>query len=806
MTTATTGSSGDSSPPWARRSSGGRPPADAVAAVGWWNLLARLGLPLPLVVVHDFGLVLSGGRSAFRREVMRDGAPGGGVLARYQALLARFAEAETIEELGTTPLGDETLAVILARIVGDIYMRWHGRSRLPETSTLPLSAPAYESARAELARLHDPAWALPFIQRLCEQERTLLARLQQIELSAVRLFGLFPSTAPAADLADLFHVVGTAGAADVVDFSLQLMPSLLETKRRPGAQRFSIDGYASVERRGKRRCAPAQRAGPRRRRVRAEGAVRRPALLRARAPERGRAPAALHPRRRQRVDARRPRGVRARAGAGAGEEAVAGRREDRRRLGALLRQPPAPAHRSRPVGAARSAAAAQLSLAARAELRARVRRSWPSRSAAWCATRGARSRSRSSPTATVRSRPRRSRRWRAQARLYGIFVLPSGPLELDYLPLLHKSQVVTAGVAGARTADKRRRALEIVEEAARGASVDAPPTEQIQTRQCAEQALRKGRPREALALYRQAARARQDRGRALRGVARGTAAAYLALGRGREAGYVLLALGRFAEAQRHFPVEGAAARVGVLRRRIWAGGARRRGSSPRWGTRRWPRSSWRPAGRRRRPAWSGSASCATSGSPGGRTRPRWRTSTWARRCCASAIARAACACSGRRRRMLEVVADDFETGGETRARVRLLQRAAAAGKGHGIVRDGRRGLPEHDPDHRRLSDSTRAVQYYDDFIAHAVENKELYAAAMAAREVAEYSLRLGLAWDRHYLERAAQLWIETARANQSANGPVDLSANAYQAAIDAATRWAIWRWPGRSTPSSRSCR
>jgi hypothetical protein len=39
-------------------------PADAVAAVGWWNLLARLGLPLPLVVVHDLGLVLSGGRSA----------------------------------------------------------------------------------------------------------------------------------------------------------------------------------------------------------------------------------------------------------------------------------------------------------------------------------------------------------------------------------------------------------------------------------------------------------------------------------------------------------------------------------------------------------------------------------------------------------------------------------------------------------------------------------------------------------------------------------------------------------------------
>jgi len=41
--------------------------ADAVGAVGWWNLLARLGLPLPLVAVHDLGLVLSGGGGASRR-------------------------------------------------------------------------------------------------------------------------------------------------------------------------------------------------------------------------------------------------------------------------------------------------------------------------------------------------------------------------------------------------------------------------------------------------------------------------------------------------------------------------------------------------------------------------------------------------------------------------------------------------------------------------------------------------------------------------------------------------------------------
>ena len=62
------------------------------------------------------------------------------------------------------------------------------------------------------------------------------------------------------------------------------------------------------------------------------------------------------------------------------------------------------------------------------------------------------------PTATVQALA-------ANAHLYGIFVLPSRPLELEYLPFLHRHQVVTAAsLAG--TGDRRRRALEIVDDAA----------------------------------------------------------------------------------------------------------------------------------------------------------------------------------------------------------------------------------------------------------------------------------------------------------------------------------------------------
>jgi hypothetical protein len=224
---------------------------EAIAGAAWWNMLARLGLRVPLVVVHDFGLLLSRNREGSRREVRAPSLLGAPALARYRGLLESLAASEVIQDLGTAPLRDETVAVILARLISDVYLRWSGRPRgWSDFDELPVSSPSYDRDRAALARELDPAWCLPFIQRLVEHDRAVLARLDQIDAGVLRLLGLFSFQAGVSDLADLYQVVSTAGAADIVDFSLQLLPSLLETKRRPAAQRFSIDGYASVERRG----------------------------------------------------------------------------------------------------------------------------------------------------------------------------------------------------------------------------------------------------------------------------------------------------------------------------------------------------------------------------------------------------------------------------------------------------------------------------------------------------------------------------------------------------------------------------
>jgi hypothetical protein len=435
---------------------------EALAAVAWWNLLARLGLRLPLVVVHDLGLLLRPRPGAPRAAVAVAPGSRGAPRQRYQELLAAVAGSDALEELHAASLPDEAVAVILARVIGDVYLRWPGRPRAEEAHLLPVTAPAYQRDRAELAGAHDPSWALAFMQRLIENERGVVARLEQIDAGTLRLLGWFASEGGAAGLLDLHHVVGAAGVADVVDFSLQLLPSLLETKRRPAAQRFSIDGYASVERRGSvDALLPGELAhddemfllkalsddllyyGHERR---AESARRLHYVL---------------------IDASASmRGARAVFARGLGlalckKLALQGgdvwlrffdsRLHDRMDMGKAPRR-----ELVRFLGfrSERGRNGARVFGALAAEL-ARLRQDDAREVALTFITHG----ECHIPAATVEALAR-------EATLYGIFVLPSRPLALEYLPRLHRYQVVTAETL-ARGADKRRRALEIVEDAAR---------------------------------------------------------------------------------------------------------------------------------------------------------------------------------------------------------------------------------------------------------------------------------------------------------------------------------------------------
>ena len=321
-----------------------------------------------------------------------------------------------------------------------------------------------------------------------------------------------------------------------------------------------------------------------------------------------------------------------------------------------------------------------------------------------------------------------------------------------------------------------------------------PTPDELHIRQQADQSLRRGDARQALALYRELL-GHKTEGTHYQAWLAGAAMSCLALNRKREAGYVLLALRRYAEAQRYFPAgeqplewafcasrlgrHGEAARVfsesghpALAAMELEAAGA---GAAA--------RLEWERVVRDPRLGGKPYETALAHFNLGGALTRLGDRAGGARELTAAS-------------RMLEAAADDLETAGETLRAFDCYVVILRLGKDLGSFETVAEGYLNM----IRLiiaDDNVRAVQYYDDFMQYAVEQKEWYAAATLARDVAEHCLRFGLVWHRYYQTRAAELWIETARANQAAGGPVDLSANALQAAVDAASALGDFALAGR---------
>jgi hypothetical protein len=307
----------------------------------------------------------------------------------------------------------------------------------------------------------------------------------------------------------------------------------------------------------------------------------------------------------------------------------------------------------------------------------------------------------------------------------------------------------------------------------------------VDLRQRAERALRSSRWREALTLYAQLLeKVEVYDARRYEAWLEGAFTAYQALGRTREAGYVLLCLRRYAEAQRQFPpaerpLEWALAASG-LGRHAEAARVLSEAGHPvlaafeleAAGAHTAARLEWERVVR------------------DGRLVGQPYETALAHLRLGQSLLRTGEAAAGARelattQRLLEAVADDAETrgvvgraGGGYRFLIRL-------GRETGSFENVAEGYLNSIRILVREDEKFYAFQFYDDFLAFAVEKKEWYAAATLAREAAAYSVKSGLVFERHYLSRAAELWEATATSNEAAGGPVDLSENALHAAIDA---------------------
>lgn len=243
-------------------------PMAQVRAASWCNSVSRLGIHLPLFVVHDIGCLLTsqlgptGYTIAPHSAMLAQIAPPPGassMLERYQTLLQQLSSSDVVEKLAGWRLRDDLVAVLLTRILTDTYQRWRSPGKAAGSGELPLDLGVYRDADVAMhfqAFDAQPMWS--FLEQLSAHDLHIYTSTELIDLDTVRLLGLFKEdTAHGADalgssldLVDLFAALDSPEANDVANFSLDLLPSVLETKRASGAQTFAVDGYASLERRG----------------------------------------------------------------------------------------------------------------------------------------------------------------------------------------------------------------------------------------------------------------------------------------------------------------------------------------------------------------------------------------------------------------------------------------------------------------------------------------------------------------------------------------------------------------------------
>ncbi len=236
-------------------------PMALLRAAHWRNALLRVGLPVPFWAVHDLGLLAS----IDAEKVPVGPRPLGLTLpdeaARalqvYADTLAELTQSEVLEKARQWRLSDDLLAVLLLKVLGPLYERHRGRHLAPtDTAPLPLDPELYRDLQPQLPELfvaHDRTDDLGFLIHLAGERLRLITSVEQIDLDTLQLLGMFGAEASAAGamhMLDLLNVFESPEANDVVNFSLDLLPSILETKRASGQQVFSVDGYAGVERRG----------------------------------------------------------------------------------------------------------------------------------------------------------------------------------------------------------------------------------------------------------------------------------------------------------------------------------------------------------------------------------------------------------------------------------------------------------------------------------------------------------------------------------------------------------------------------
>ncbi len=232
-----------------------------VRAVRWWRDLARLGVNLPLFVVHDIGLLYGapreqieiGPRTGAEAAIAR--VPRLAELAKaYRHVVSEIARSQAAMRAASMKLSDDLVVVVLARVLSSVVQRVP--SRPPWAETLPLDPELVRDLDSQLPSLFAAvprAYEAGVLDALGRSRLHVLTLADALDLDTLRLLGMLgPESTAAGALAhvDLLAALSSPSANDIVNFSLELLPSVLETHRAHAAGTHAVHGYAGVGRKG----------------------------------------------------------------------------------------------------------------------------------------------------------------------------------------------------------------------------------------------------------------------------------------------------------------------------------------------------------------------------------------------------------------------------------------------------------------------------------------------------------------------------------------------------------------------------
>lgn len=232
----------------------------ALRAIKWHEGLERLGVVLPLSMVSDVGMLFAAPREQLeigpRCDVSASisaGRDAGRLLDIYRAVLKEIGESEASRRAAQLKMTDDLIIVVLSRVLGTVAARI--QSPPAYRSMIPVDASLFDAIDPQLPAIFTSMRRDFEVRALEALEATrlfVLTMADALDLDTLRLFGMIGSEASAGALAqvDLLAALESPEANDIVNFSLEILPSVLETKTRPAAGTTAAHGYSGLGTRG----------------------------------------------------------------------------------------------------------------------------------------------------------------------------------------------------------------------------------------------------------------------------------------------------------------------------------------------------------------------------------------------------------------------------------------------------------------------------------------------------------------------------------------------------------------------------